>query len=179
MQKHILAIIGSASKESSNLKLVQYIASNMGADFSVSIFNALATLPHFNPEQTDTNTPAEIVAIRKAIADADGILICTPEYVFSLPAGLKNLIEWCVSTTVFSKKPTGLITASAQGEKCHEELQLIMRTVETNFTDDTCLLIQGIKGKIDAAGLLRSETLKTELQTFLTHFENHLLQNPG
>ncbi len=179
MHKNIVAIIGSASKDSSNLKLVQYIASIMSDDFSISIFNALSTLPHFNPEQTDTNTPTEITAIGKLIEEADGILICTPEYVFSIPSGLKNLIEWCVYTAVFSKKPMGLITASAQGEKCHEELQLIMRTVEADFTEDTCLLIQGIKGKIDLNGVLRSEELKTELHTFVEYFENRIQQTPN
>nr|WP_298555227.1 NAD(P)H-dependent oxidoreductase [uncultured Algibacter sp.] len=32
--------------------------------------------------------------------------MCTPEYVFSIPSGLKNTIEWCVSTNAFSNKPT-------------------------------------------------------------------------
>jgi NAD(P)H-dependent FMN reductase len=39
-----------------------------------------------------------------------------------LTSGLKNAIEWCVSTTVFSDKPIGLITASASGQKGHEDL---------------------------------------------------------
>jgi hypothetical protein len=53
---------------------------------------------------------------------------------------------------VFSDKPVGLITASAHGAKGHEELQLIMRTVMPKFTDETTLLIQGIKGKINERG---------------------------
>jgi len=170
MKKNILAIVGSASKQSSNLKLVQYLSLKMQNDFSVEIFDALSTLPHFNPEQTDTNTPNEVIDIRKAISLADCIIICTPEYIFSLPSGLKNLIEWCVSTTVFSKKPIGLITASAQGEKCHEELKLIMKTVETIFTEETTLLIQGVKGKIDATGNIRTEELKMDLAVFVKHF---------
>ncbi|WP_363317949.1 NAD(P)H-dependent oxidoreductase [uncultured Algibacter sp.] len=43
---------------------------------------------------------------RNKIENADGIVICTPEYVFSIPSGLKNTIEWCVSTNAFSNKPT-------------------------------------------------------------------------
>jgi len=170
MKKHILAILGSASKESSNLKLVHYLASEMKNNFSVEIFDALSTLPHFNPEQTDTNTPREIIDIRNAISQADGIIICMPEYIFSVASDLKNLIEWCVLTTIFSKKPTGLITASAQGEKCYEELKLIMKTVETIFTVETTLLIQGVKGKIDSSGNIRTEELKKELSVFIKHF---------
>ncbi|HSY62813.1 MAG TPA: NADPH-dependent FMN reductase [Cytophaga sp.] len=171
MKHNILAIVGSASKESSNLKLVQYISAEMQNNFSIGIFDALSTLPHFDPALTDDNTPKEITDIRNAISHADGIIICTPEYIFSMPSGLKNLIEWCVSTTVFSNKPIGLITASAQGEKGHEELKLVMKTVETIFTEETTLLIQGIKGKIDPAGNIRTETLKEDLAVFMKKFE--------
>jgi chromate reductase len=171
MKKNILAIVGSASKESSNLKLVQYLAAEIQNDFSIEIFDTLSTLPHFDPAQTDTNTPQEIIDIRNAISHADGIIICTPEYIFSMPSGLKNLIEWCVSTTVFSKKPIGLITASAQGEKGHEELKLVMKTVETVFTAETALLIQGIKGKIDPIGNIRTEELKKDLAVFIKHLK--------
>jgi chromate reductase len=173
MKKNILAIVGSASKESSNLKLVEHISS-LCSEYEVTIFNALHTLPHFDPALTDINTPKEIVAIRNAIADADGILICTPEYIFSMPSGLKNLIEWCVSTAVFSKKSIGLITASAQGEKCHEELKLIMKTLETIFTDETTLLIQGVKSKISAEGVIKDEKLLIQLEKFMIEFHNLL-----
>jgi len=171
MKKNILAIVGSASRESSNLKLVQYLSLEMQHDFYVEIFDALSALPHFNPELTDTNTPKEIIDIRNAISHADGIIICTPEYIYSMPSGLKNLIEWCVSTTVFSEKPVALITASAQGEKGHEELKLVMKTVKTVFTDETTLLIQGVKGKIDPSGNIRTEELKVELAVFIKHFK--------
>jgi NAD(P)H-dependent FMN reductase len=73
-------------------------------------------MPHFDPELSTDNPPKIIVEFRTAIEKADGILICTPEYVFIIPSGL-NAIEWCVSTTVFSDKPVGLITASADGRR--------------------------------------------------------------
>ncbi|WP_299251976.1 NADPH-dependent FMN reductase [uncultured Cytophaga sp.] len=173
MKKQILAIVGSASKESSNLKLVEHIAS-ISMDSDVTIFNALHTLPHFDPALTDIHTPQEIVDIRNAIEKADGIIICTPEYIFSIPSGLKNLFEWCVSTTVFSQKPIALITASAQGEKCHEELKLIMKTVETIFTEETTLLIQGIKGKISDEGIIKDEGLVLELEQFIKEYHKLL-----
>jgi chromate reductase len=116
------------------------------------------------------NPPKAVVELREAVANADGLLICTPEYVFSLPSGLKNAIEWCVSTTVFSDKPTGLITASAQGEKGHEELQLIMKTVMAKFTGETCLLIQGIKGKINEAGEINDDKTRDDLLKFVNSF---------
>ncbi|WP_343633332.1 NADPH-dependent FMN reductase [Fluviicola sp.] len=167
--KTILAIIGSASENSTNERLVQFLANSTGDTIRWTIFNSLKSLPHFDPELSVNNTPAEIAAFRKQIEQADGVIICTPEYVFSIPAGLKNAIEWCVSTTVFSDKLCGLITASAQGEKGHEELQLLMKTLTARFTAETTLLIPGVKGKIDRSGNVDTQT-RSELKHFLDAF---------
>jgi chromate reductase, NAD(P)H dehydrogenase (quinone) len=170
--KNIFAIIGSASDRSANQKLVEYIAALTKDQLQFKIFNELKTLPHFDPVLSTDNTPAIITTFRNEIEKADAILICTPEYVFSIPSGLKNAIEWCVATTVFSDKPIGIITASAHGVKAHEELQLIMKTVMTKFTNDTTLLIQGIKGKIDDAGNITNEQTKQEVNDFVAAFRN-------
>jgi chromate reductase len=94
-KKNILAIIGSASSNSANLKLVENISSLTSDFFNLTIFNDLKTLPHFDPVLSSDNPPKQILEFRKSIDQADGIIICTPEYVFSIPSGLKNAIE-CV-----------------------------------------------------------------------------------
>ena len=159
-KKNIFVIIGSAGKNSANQKLVDSLAHLSKEDFNLTIYNDLKTLPHFDPELSTDRPPKIIVKFRKAIDKADGVIICTPEYVFSIPSGLKNAIEWCVSTTIFTGKPVGLITASLDGRKGHEELQLIMKTIMSKFTDETTLLIPGIKGKINERGeITDSKTL--------------------
>ncbi|GAA4734419.1 NADPH-dependent FMN reductase [Flavisolibacter ginsenosidimutans] len=168
--KNILAIIGSASDSSSNQKLVEHLSRLLPNNFVLTAFGDLKTLPHFDPKLSVENPPETVVRFREAVAKADGLIICTPEYVFSIPSGLKNAIEWCVATTVFSNKPTGLITASAQGERGHEELQLIMRTVMARFTDETCLLIQGIKGKISEDGNIKDSKTQRNLTEFAEAF---------
>jgi NAD(P)H-dependent FMN reductase len=170
-KKNIFAIIGSASKNSSNLKLVQRIAALTKDDLDIDILDDLSALPHFDPELSIGNTPQTVIHFRNAIQQSDGVIICTPEYVFSIPSGLKNAIEWCVSTTVFSRKPAGLITASASGEKGHEELKLIMRTVETIFNDETTLLIKGVKGKVDVNGNITDIKTDKELMAFTEAFK--------
>lgn len=166
-KKNILAIIGSASENSSNLKLVEQIAVLTTDKFDLTIYNDLKLLPHFDPELSTDNPPRQIIELRKSIEVADGIIICTPEYVFSIPSGLKNAIEWCISTTIFSDKPIGLITASASGQKGHEELQLIMKTAMAKFTDETSLLIQGVKGKFDNQGNLIDNETKKQIDKFI------------
>lgn len=165
-KKNILAIIGSASSNSANHKLVEKIASLTSEKINLTVYNDLKTLPHFDPELSADNPPRQIIEFRKNIEQADGVIICTPEYIFSIPSGLKNAIEWCIATTVFSDKPSGLITASASGQKGHEELQLIMKTAMAKFTDKTSLLIRGIKGKFDEQGNLIDNETKKQIERF-------------
>lgn len=175
MQKNILAIIGSASSNSSNLRLVQQIARLSANSFHIEIFEGLQSLPHFNADLSMNRPPEVIEQIRQKIEQADGILICSPEYIFSMPSGLKNLFEWCVATTVFSNKPTGLITASADGAQGHRELMLVLKTIEAKFTEATSLLINGIKSKIDLEGNLQ-EGLEQELKQFINSLSGLLNQ---
>ena len=174
-RKQIFAIVGSASKNSANELLLEFIAQQLRNEFDVFIFNELKLLPHFDPEATIDNPPKSVADFRSKISEADGIIICTPEYVFSIPSGLKNAIEWCVATTVFSGKPVGLITASSHGAKGHEELQLIMKTVMAKFTEEATLLIQGVKGKINERGEIIDEVTKEYLTRFIHLYRTLLL----
>lgn len=169
-KKNILVIIGSASKNSTNEKLMDYFRVLTKDVLNVTVFNDLKTLPHFDPELSVENTPAEITAFRNSIDKADAVIICTPEYVFSIPSGLKNALEWCVSTTLFTDKPIGLITASASGKKGHEELQLIMETLGAKFTNETTLLISGIKGKVNVEGEIKDPHTKLDFDQFTKTF---------
>jgi chromate reductase len=169
-KKNIFAIVGSASNNSSNHKLVNYFVQQTGDCFTTNSAPDLKTLPHFDPELSADNPPAIIREFRNLIETADGILISTPEYVFSIPSGLKNAIEWCIATTIFSDKPVGIITASAHGQKGHEELQLIMTTVMAKFIQETTLLIQGVKGKINAQGEITDNKTKSDIGLFIQAF---------
>lgn len=168
----ILAITGSTRNNSSNYRILKFISQQIKDSFEVEIFEELAQLPHFNPDLDTENPPEEIVSFRNKIENADGVIICTPEYVFSLPGSLKNALEWCVSTTIFSNKKVGLITASASGEMGHEQLILIMKTLEASFGEKTQLLLSGIRGKINQEGKIINEETRTDLQNFIHNYEN-------
>ena len=168
----IFAITGSTRKNSSNFKILKFISENINSQFEVEIFEDLEAIPHFNPDLDNEFPPEKVISFRNKIVQADGILICTPEYVFSLPGSLKNALEWCVSTTIFSNKKAGLITASASGKMAHEQLLLIMKTLEANFEESNQLLIQGVRGKIDETGkIVNLQTLES-LQLFINNFQN-------
>ena len=169
-KKNIIGICGSASENSINLSILKWIKEFGKPDFDIEIIANLTDLPHFRTALTDNNTPQQIIDLRSKIANSDGVIFCTPEYIFSIPSGLKNMIEWCVSTTVFSDKPTGIITASTNGEKGHIELKLIMETIQAKFNEETTLLIQGAKGKINREVKILDKETETSLKKFVSNF---------
>jgi len=169
-QKIILIINGSASEGSSNERLADRFASLVTSQAVVRTFPPLRTLPHFDPAAATGAIPQDIVALHEAVSGADGVLFFTPEYIFSIPSGLKNLLEWCVAVTVFSDKPAGIITASAHGARAHEELQLILRTLGARLNDECCLLIQGVKAKIDQEGMITDAETERRFRDFTQRY---------
>ena len=163
----ILAISGSTRKNSSNEAILKYIAVKYNDVLDVTIYTAIDTLPHFNPDLDNENPPTEIQQLRKLIVSSNAVLFCTPEYVFALPGSLKNLIDWNVSTTIFSNKPCGFIIASASGEKAFEILDRVLTTIEVKFGENSKLLIESPKGKIDLEGnIIDTATIK-QIETFV------------
>ncbi|MBT29011.1 MAG: FMN reductase [Thalassobius sp.] len=169
-KKRILAISGSTNLESSSTSLLKYIAKTFKDQLEVEIFDGIDKLPHFNPIQSQVNTPQEVLAFREKIDLADGVIFCTPEYVFSLPGSLKNAIEWNVSTTVFSNKPVAIIVAAASGEKAFESLKLILTTIEAQVNEEATLLIKGAKGKIGKSGEVIDQATIEQIDDIIAAF---------
>lgn len=158
--KNILAISGSLRAKSTNLTIIENIAEMFADKINVTIYEGLANLPHFNPDLESGEPPEEVAELRRQIRETDGVLICTPEYVFSIPGALKNALEWTVGTSDFAGKPTALITASSLGEKTHESLFLVLKTIEAIITENTALLISGARTKVNSEGIRDGETLE-------------------
>ena len=174
VKKNIIGICGSASENSANLSILKWMSGLEETNFNLEIIDSLTDLPHFKTKLTEENTPNEIVILREKITKADGIIICTPEYIFSLPSGLKNMLEWCVSTTVFTDKPMILVTASTMGIKGHTELKLIMETIQGKFTNETTLLIEGVKEKVDKTGNILDKNIEIQLLKLIESFKGLL-----
>jgi len=117
MKKKVVAISGSARQHSTNQAILKFIATSFSDVMEVEIFKSVHLIPPFNPDLDKENPPPIVEELRKSIKEADAVIISTPEYIFSLPGRLKNLIDWHVSTTVFEGKPVAIIVAAASGEK--------------------------------------------------------------
>lgn len=176
--KKIFAICGSTRKNSTNYQVLNHLATLLPGDFEMEIYTSVDQLPHFNPSVQPENLPEAVNNFRQKIQEADGLIICTPEYVFSLPGTLKNGIEWMVSSSAFSGKKTALIVASGIGEKAHESLALIMKTLEADFNENTRLLLQGARSKVTPEGNITNPETVNSLKKLSDSFVT-LLRSPS
>ncbi|HQV33725.1 MAG TPA: NAD(P)H-dependent oxidoreductase [Calditrichia bacterium] len=166
----IFVISGSTAARSSNRAVVEIIRQNFAdlADFDVC--EGVDLLPHFRPDADQAALPQNVLDFRRRIEAADGVLFCTPEYVFSLPGSLKNAIDWTVSTTVFYNKAIGIVVAAASGEKAMESLMLILTTIEARVEASATLIVKGAKGKIDQKGALSDPPTADALHRMMLAF---------
>jgi NAD(P)H-dependent FMN reductase len=170
-KQKVLAISGSIRKNSSNEKILKAIAMLYQDTLEIEIFTKIDELPHFDPDSSVESPPSTVKDFLELIAQADGVLICTPEYVFSLPGTLKNALEWTVSSTVFSYKPCAFIVASGLGEKTFESLGIIMRTlIQEPVPVTSTLLIQGARNKVNDMGKFADSKTEAEISAVMHSF---------
>nr|BBX78034.1 NAD(P)H-dependent oxidoreductase [Mycobacterium florentinum] len=95
----VLALVGSLRAASINRQIAELAVAVAPDDVTVTVFEGLGDLPFYNEEIDDSmnaeaTTPAPVVALRAAAAEADAALVVTPEYNGSYPAVVKNAIDW-------------------------------------------------------------------------------------
>jgi chromate reductase, NAD(P)H dehydrogenase (quinone) len=163
----IFAISGSLRLGSSNHAILEALGKMMPTNINYSIYNGLSEIPAFDPGLDNDTPPASVAALRKLLADADGIVICTPEYAYGVPGTLKNALDWTVSSGSFSGKPTALITASTGGETAHEAMIKILGAIDADLIEGATLLISFVRSKMDSdRNITDSETAEKLREVF-------------
>lgn len=171
-RKKVLAISGSTRQNSSNHKLINAIAALAAGQMDITTFDGIDTLPHFNPDNNNGQVVKEVEDFRKLLRDADGVLICTPEYAHGVPGSLKNAIDWTVSTNEFSHKPTALITASTDGRFGHTALLETLRVIEAKNIDQLQMVIQFIRTKVSDDGQITHDQTLQNIKQLIEDFIN-------
>lgn len=175
-RKKILAICGSTRQNSANLNLLNAITKLFSDEVDIRIFEGLSKIPHFSPDLDNDNPPGDVSGFRQQLKQADGILICTPEYAMGVPGTLKNAIDWTVSSMEFSHKPVVLITASTLGHKGHQSLMETLKIIEADIADSSQLVIPHIKTKLNGDEIIDPETekrVKEVLYSLINAIENN------
>jgi chromate reductase, NAD(P)H dehydrogenase (quinone) len=176
----LLGIAGSIRRDSYNRALLRAVGAALPADATLTPYDQLAALPTFDPDLTID--PPAVVDFKHAIAGADGLVIATPEYNYSLPGVLKNAIDWASrppSTSPLRGKPVGIVSAAA-GMSGGMRAQYHLRQILV-FTDSPAMLqpevfvarpqdrfVDGVL--TDAATIEHLRRFGTALVTWVTRF---------
>src|SRR5207248_2306398 len=109
---NLLALCGSLRAISYNRKALVAAKRLAPPGMTIELYDALASLPHFNPDDDVDPLPLTVRDFRAKVGRANGLLIACPEYAHGIPGAFKNLLDWLVSSLEFPGKPVALINCS-------------------------------------------------------------------
>lgn len=135
----ILAISGSTRQNSTNTAFLAALGDAAPEGMIIKVFSALNTLPVFSQDYEQEKTPVVVKSFIQTIAEADGLIIASPEYVRAIPGGLKNAIDWLVSGEEIATKPVVIVHASHRGDDMLQSLRLVLGTVTNRFSEQIFL----------------------------------------
>lgn len=172
----ISVLVGSNRKESFNKKLAVFMQNRYQTTAEIEIL-PIEKLPMYN--QDDELTPQQIVTeIKKKVAESDGVLFVTPEYNHSIPAFLKNAIDWFSRVDkVMTGKPV-MIVGSSPGVLGTARAQMHLRQI-LNSPGISALTLPGnevfigaVHEKLDESGNLVHEPTVQFIDTVMETYIN-------
>ncbi|WP_406060826.1 NAD(P)H-dependent oxidoreductase [Streptomyces sp. NBC_01077] len=114
----ILAISGSLRADSHNTQLLRAAQKFNPGGLDIEIYEGLRDIPAYDLDlDTPEVRPAAVEALRRRVTEADGVLIATPEFNYSIPGVLKNAIDWLSTDWTraegvpLRRKPTAILGA--------------------------------------------------------------------
>ncbi|EJZ21485.1 oxidoreductase [Rhizobium sp. Pop5] len=144
-----------------------------GPTHMVSVYDRIGELPVFSPD-LESEPPLEVAALAEAIADADGLILASPEYIRSIPGGLKNAIDWLVSRHEVIGKPIVLAHASHRGDDMLRQLRVVLATLSDRFNEDLFLRIPLMKlSPNEISEQLSEPRHQNEMRQFLDAFASY------
>jgi chromate reductase len=173
---HVVGIAGSLRRESYNGALLRAARSLAPADLHVEIHD-LAPLPLYNQDlDTPERRPEPVQQLKKAVSEADGLLLAMPEYNHGIPGVLMNAIDWLSRPAFHSPlagRPAGVMGASlgsvgtARGQQV---LRIVLSSTLAHLMPHTEVLVGKAHDKFDDEGALTDETTTVYVRKYVHDF---------
>jgi chromate reductase, NAD(P)H dehydrogenase (quinone) len=111
---NVLLICGSLRKGSFNRALMNALPSLAPANMKLTEAPSFRSFPLYDADVQAAGFPADVIALADAVRAADGVIIVTPEYNYSIPGALKNAIDWVsrLPDQPFKEKPVAIQSAT-------------------------------------------------------------------
>jgi chromate reductase, NAD(P)H dehydrogenase (quinone) len=182
----VLTICGSLRKGSYNAALARMAPKLAPAGLSFTDAPSFADFPIYNFDMQNTSgVPAGVTAWADAIRAADGLLIVSPEYNWSIPGGLKNAIDWVsrMKDQPFNNKPVAVQSAAGGllgGARMQYHLRQSLISIDVQWFGRPEVIVNFAPQKFDATTLeLTDKTAIDMVKAQLAGFEKHIRMVTG
>jgi len=164
---HILAISGSLRAGASNTAVLQAALLLSPPDVTITLYDSLGALPHFNPDLDSPDgraLPAIVADLRRQVGQADALLISCPEYAHGIPGSFKNLLDWLVGSTEFPDRPVALLNTSPLSVHAPAQLAEVLTTMNARLIPEACVTVQPRRRGDSAATIAADPELSSALR---------------
>lgn len=177
---NILGICGSLRKASYNMAALRACQELMPEGMTLRIAS-IGDIPMYNDDLMVAGMPESVALIRSEIAASDGLLIATPEYNFSLPPVLKNVIDWASRPPeqAFQDKPVAILSSTPGllgGARVQYDLRRILTQLWAYPLPRPEVFIGAVHTKFDAHGRLIDEDTRKFLVDLLNGFRDWIVR---
>ena len=154
----LLLVSGSLRAASTNSAVVRTAAAVAPPAVHAVVFDGLARLPHFNPDDDLTPLHPSVEHLRDAIHEADAVLFCTPEYAGALPGSFKNLLDWTIGDgqpgSIYDKPVAWINASPRRAQGAHDELRTVLGYAHAAIVDRACVDVPIRPDVIGSDGLI-------------------------
>lgn len=177
----IVGICGSLRAGSLNAMALRLAGESMPPDMRLEVID-WSQVPAFNADVLErAGPPAEVRRIRERIARCDGVVIATPEYNFSLPGMLKNLIDWLSrgADQPFARKPLAILstaTGPLGGARVQYDLRRVFLFVDATVLIKPEVFIGHAQSKFDGQGRCTDDATRQFVTAQMLSLERLILQ---
>jgi chromate reductase len=149
-----VTLLGSLRRASFNAALARALPGLAPPGVTIAPLGSIGDFPLYDGDIEAQGLPAPAVAMAKAIGEADGVIVVTPEYNYSIPGGLKNAIDWLsrVKPNPFFEKPVALQSASVGmlgGARAQYHLRMTFVMLEARVFNKPEIMVASASQKVD------------------------------
>lgn len=179
---NIVTICGSLRTGSYNAMVARTLPLLAPEGMTIKASPPIDTIPHYNADVQSRGFPESATSLGESIRAADGVVIVTPEYNYSVPGVLKNAIDWVsrMPEQPFKNKPVALQSASQGllgGARAQYHLRQMMVFLEAFVFNRPEVVIASAKGKFEEAhGQISDEPTRGLIKQQLNAFAQFIRQ---